>query len=208
MKKLLILFLVIAAGWQPASGQNAFGVKAGIQAADHAKVFTPPDAEPQDQLTKPYAGYGVGVFFKARLGKQWAFAAETNFSVIGSRTQYTTPSQVMNPDGKTHYYNDKIGYIEVPLTVQYRVGKLYAGIGPSVAYKLFSKMTNFEDRTYETTFYKKLDAAANILAGYQLTERWDVNLRYSHGLLNIHENNVFMETKNRFLNVSVLYTLK
>lgn len=208
MKKLLLLFLVVAAGRQPASGQSAFGLKAGIHAADHAKVFTGMDSEPEDLPTRPYLGYGVGVFFKAKLNRQWALSAETNFSVIGSRTQYTVPGQVQNPDGKTRYFNDKIGYIEVPLTVQYQAGKLYGGIGPSVAYKLFSKMTQFEGQTYETTYYKKLDAAANILAGYQLSEQWDVNLRYSHGVLNIHENDVFMDTKNRFLNVSVLYTLK
>ena len=170
--------------------------------------MTPQNATPQLHETKPLWGYQFGVFYKAKVNSTWAISAETNFSLVGSRTQYLTEEQILNPDGVIHYFNDKIGYIEVPVTLQYTLNKLYFGAGPGIAFKVFSKITNFENSTYKTPYYKTLDFSANVLMGYELAKKWDVNLRYSYGLLNIHEDNIYVKTKNRFFNLSLLYSLK
>jgi len=209
MKKILLLLITASALRQNAFCQNILGFKAGLNLANQAKNFTTPqNPTPQPNKTKPLWGYQFGVFYKAKMNNHWAFSAETNFSLIGSKAEYLTEEQILNPDGTTHYYNDKIGYIEIPLTLQYKLNRLYFGAGPAIAFKVFSKITNFENSTYKTPYYKTLDASANVLTGYQLSKKWDLNFRYSYGLLNIHEDNIYVKTKNRFFNLSVLYSLK
>ncbi len=209
MKKIFVLFITLTSFAQNSFCQNIFGLKAGVNLSNQAKTFTTPqDPTSQRNETKPLWGYMFGVFYKAKMNNTWAISAETNFSLVGSRTQYLTEEQILNPDGVTHYYNDKIGYIEVPLTLQYSLNKLYFGAGPSISFKVFSKITNFENRTYKTPYYKTLDFSANVLMGYQLAKKWNVNFRYSYGLLNIYEDNLYVKTKNRFFNLSLLYSLK
>jgi Outer membrane protein beta-barrel domain len=209
MKKIFVLFITLTAFAQNSFCQNIFGLKAGVNLSNQAKTFTTPqDPTSRSNETKPLWGYMFGVFYKVKMNNTWAISAETNFSLVGSGTQYLTEEQILNPDGITHYYNDKIGYIEVPLTLQYKLNKLYFGAGPAIAFKVFSKITNFENSTYKTPYYKTLDFSANVLMGYQLAKKWDVNFRYSYGLLNIYEDNMYVKTKNRFFNLSLLYSLK
>jgi hypothetical protein len=209
MKKIFVLIIALSAFGHNAFCQNTFGLKAGVNLSNQAKTFTTPqNPTPQPNKTKPLWGYMFGVFYKAKVNKNWAIAAETNFSLVGSKTQYLTEEQILNPDGVTHYCNDKISYIEVPLSLQYNLNKLYFGAGPGIVFKVSSRLTNFENSTYKTPYYKTLDLSANVLMGYQLAKKWDVNFRYSYGLLNIHEDNMYIKTKNRFFNLSVLYSFK
>jgi hypothetical protein len=81
-------------------------------------------------------------------------------------------------------------------------------MGPSVGFKIFSKLTNFENRTYDIYYYRTIDAAGNILAGYTVSIKFDVNVRYTHGLVNIYEEPGYAMTKNTLVNLSILYSLK
>ena len=83
--------------------------------------------------------FGAGVFYKAALKTGWILTAGLNFFVVGTRNKFVTENMLLNPDGKTHYYKDKIGYIEFPVLLQYNTGKLYVGFGPGIALKLFQK---------------------------------------------------------------------
>lgn len=209
MKKIFLSLLIMVAFEQSAISQSSFGLKAGANLSDQEKKFrTPLNPATQTQQTKPLFGYQFGVFYKVKKTPNLILSAEANFSLVGSRTLYVTEEQILNPDSITHYYHDKIGYIEVPLTLQYNFADLYFGAGPSIAFKFFSKITNFEGRSYNTPYYKTIDAAANVLAGCSILKKLDLNLRYSFGLVNIHEDHNYVKTKNRFLNLSVLYSLK
>jgi hypothetical protein len=66
--------------------------------------------------------------------------------------------------------------------------------------KLFSKLTHFENSTYTIPRYQTMDAAGNLLAGYTVAHKVDVNIRYSHGLMNLYRDPGFAKTKNRFFN--------
>lgn len=209
MKYLFFLIISTLLIGQYAISQNIFGLKAGLNLSNQKKTFsTPQNPSTQTQNTKELLGYQFGVFYKIKINEKLVFSTEVIFSEIGSKTPYTTEQQVLNPDGIQHYFNDKMGYIEIPLSLQYTLNKLYFGIGPSIAFKVFSKITNFETETYNTAYYKTLDATGNILAGCKFSKKIDLNLRYSYGLLNVHEDNNYVTTKNRFLNLSFLYSLK
>jgi hypothetical protein len=147
-------------------------------------------------------GYQFGVFYKTLLSKNLSLSVEPAFSVIGSSMT------LIGSDGDSYDTDEKLGYIELPLTFQYSLKKVYFGVGPSMGLKLFSKLSGFENRTFDITSYKSMDAAGNILVGYSLSDKIDLNARYSHGLINIIKNIGYAETKNRFFNFSVLFYLK
>jgi hypothetical protein len=150
-------------------------------------------------------GYQFGAFYKKRLHSQLLISTEANFSLLGSKTRYVTEQQLLNPDGKNHYYNEKVGYIQVPVSLQLALNRIYFGAGPSVGIRLFSKITNFDNRSYNVPFYRTMDAAANILAGYTVSNKMAVDVRYSHGLVNVYKEHSYYKTKNRFFNISLLY---
>ena len=201
MNKNLLLSIVIAVFSNIANGQSHFGIKGGVNLANQVKTITFPQGPATTQDTKPFVGYQVGGFYKAKLHERLWIAAEANFSVIGSGMT------LMTPDGQTHDAHEKLGYIDIPLTLQYKIGKLYFGAGPGVGFKVFSKIANFENRSFDIPYYRSIDATGNVLAGYSVAKRLDVNLRYSHGFMDIYEDPGYGETKNRFFNLSLLYFL-
>lgn len=208
MKKIFLFPIIFTLSTQCGISQHILGLKTGLNLSNQLKTFSTtisPSASKQE--TKPFWGYQFGAFYKKYLNKKWVISAETNFSLIGSKTLYLTEQQIINPDGVPHYYNDKTGYIEVPVSLQYHFNNLYFGAGPTIAFNVFSKITNFENRTYKNPNYRMLDVATNFLAGYKISKKMDINLRYNYGLINVHKSLDFPEVKNRFINLSLLYSL-
>lgn len=185
-----------------AKSQSRFGIKAGFNLANQSKIISIPQLPSIQQNTKTLIGYQFGVFYKTLLSKNLSLSVEPAISVIGSSMT------LIGSDGDSYDTDEKLGYIELPLTFQYAIKKLYFGLGPSMGLKLFSKLSGFENRTFDITNYKSMDAAGNILVGYSLSDKIDLNARYSHGLINIIKNIGYAETKNRFFNFSVLFYLK
>jgi hypothetical protein len=202
MNKIVLLIIGIAIVGCTARSQTLFGLKAGLNLANQVKTISIPQVPSIKQDTKPFVGYQLGAFYKTRLYKRFSVSAEANFSVIGSGMT------LMTADGKSHNTNEKLGYIELPLLLQYSIDKIYFGLGPSVGFKMFSKLTNFENSTYTIPQYQTMDAAGNLLAGYTVGSNVDVNVRYSLGLVNIYANPGYAKIKNRFFNLSILYSLK
>lgn len=203
-RNILLLFAFFLIGLNAIS-QNTLGLKAGINWAYQTNLFTSTTLPRRTMQTKPLLGYHFGIFYKAKISKKLAFSTEANFSLVGAKDLY----QSLPLDGDTafvtHYYNNKIGNIEVPLMIQYNLNRIYVSAGPSLSLKLFSKSM----LSNNTLYYKSFDVAGNLLAGYHVSKKWDVNLRYSYGLLNINKDPAIAATKkNRYLSLSLLYALK
>jgi len=202
MNKTSLLIIGMLLFGYAARSQSYFGIKTGLNLANQVKTISIPQVSTTRKDTKPLVGYQLGVFYKTKLNKHLSISAETNFSVIGSRMILVTS------DGKSYDTNEKLGYMELPLTLQYSFNKLYFGAGPSIGFKLFSTHTDLENRTFNIPYYKTIDAAGNLLAGYTISSKVDVNVRYSYGLVNIHDDPEYAKTKNSFFNLSILYCLK
>lgn len=200
-KKLFCLFVVLLFTYT-AESQSVFGVKAGVNLANQMKTISIPQVPATSEKTDPVTGYQLGFFYKKQLFKGIKFSAETNFSLIGSSSKLVAPSLTV------YYTKEKLGYLDVPLTLQFFLHKFYIGIGPAIGFKLFSKLKGFEDKTFDISHYRTPDVSGTALAGVSLTQRWDANVRYSHGLTNIYKDPGGAVTKNRFFNFSVLYRLK
>lgn len=201
MNKTFLLLLTLLALCSTAASQSRFGLKAGVNIANQDKTFAAPQVPSHKTNTRPYAGYQLGAFYKAKLYGPLGVSVEPAFSVIGSGMT------LVSPDGKSYDAHEKLGYIELPVLVQYRVKKGYLGAGPSAGLMVLSKLTGFEDRSFDISYYRKTDVAANVLAGYSVREKLDINVRYSYGLMNLYEGG-YSTAKNRFVNLSVLYSFK
>lgn len=202
MKKTSLLVFGLLLFVYGARSQSRVGLKAGLNLANQTKTMSIPQVPTTKQNTDALVGYQFGVLYKTVLSKNLSLSAEPAFSAIGSSMT------LVAPDGKSYDTNEKLGYIELPVTLQYAFNKLYFGAGPSVGLKIFSKISGFENRTFDITSYKSIDAAGNVLAGYGLSNKIDINARYSHGFINIIKDPGYAKTKNRYFNLSVLYYLK
>lgn len=202
MNKTFIFVIAIVLISYHADSQSRYGLKAGINVANQLKVFPIPEDPNYKPDTQPLLGQVLGVYYKTKPHKGFLLSAELNFSSIGAR------EHIMYTNGTDFFINEKIGYIEIPLTLQYLTKEIYFGFGPSIGYEMFTKQTYSNNRSASNfSFYQNLDAASNFIAGYSLSSRIDLNVRYSHGHLNINKV-IEGKTKNRFFNLSVLYALK
>lgn len=202
MKKISLLVFGLSLFVYGAKSQSRIGLKAGFNLANQTKTTAIPQVPATKQNTEALVGYQFGVFYKTMLSKNLFLSAEPTFSVIGSSMT------LVASDSKSYDTDEKLGYIEFPLTLQYSFNKLYFGAGPSVGLKIFSKLSGFENKTFDITNYKSIDAAGNILVGYGLSNKIDLNARYSHGLMNIIKDPGYAKTNNRFFNLSILFYLK
>ena len=161
MNKILVLAIGMFVFCSVSKSQSTFGFKAGVNLANQKQAIPWWDGgTPMPVETKPFLGYQVGTFYKTQILNRLWFSGEVNFSVIGS-------SKKMAGEGNTIYDgHEKLGYLELPLTIQYKIGKFYLGAGPSVSLKLFARNTKVGGNTYELPFYKALDAGANVLTEY------------------------------------------
>src|SRR4051794_28454145 len=125
-------------------------------------------------------GYQFGVFYKTSPNKKWKVYSELNYSLIGSKIPYLSRSDAADTEYTVLNHNHVISYLEVLIGVQYDIHHFYVALGPSVAFRLFSKLVNVG----KTTGYKAVDMSANLLTGYKITKKFDLNIRYSYGLLN------------------------
>ena len=196
---------------QCAISQNSIGIKAGLNVSGLQRKFTPDKGVGTEDL-KPLLGYQFGLFYKVSVNSKWSVSSEVNFSLVGAKFPYSIDNGFDTSNAE--YRNNGIGYLEVPIIVQYNIHKFYVGIGPGVAFHLFS---NGSDSGSYTTNHKTVDLSANAVAGYKITKKVHLNLRYSYGLMNIVKDdfknlggsyNTEVSLKNRFFNVSLLYSLK
>lgn len=185
-----------------AKSQSHFGIKAGVNLANQLKTISISQGPSTTQSTTTFVGCQAGAFYKIQLQQRLWLSAEANYSVIGSS------AMLVGSYDMGYNTHEKLGYIEVPFTLQYKYEKIYVGAGAGVGFKLFSKLKGFENRDYDITNYKTLDAAAIVLAGYSVCKKLDVNVSYNHGIMNLYKNPGYGVAKNRFFNFSVLYALK
>ncbi len=118
----------------------------------------------------------------------------------------------MGIEGKT-----TLSYIELPVNFIYKPelgeGRMILGFGPYAAYGIGGKAkiddsesdVAFGDEPWET---KRFDAGANLLAGYEFSNKLSFQLNAGLGLVNINnraENDSKSTTKNTGFGVSLGY---
>lgn len=195
---ILFLFAFFLIG-QNANSQNILGFKAGLNLAHQTFTSSSSSGGTQTQQTKSLIGYRFGIFYKAKIEKRLSFSTEANLSIIGAKQLYVF---LNNGSLSEQYVNDRVGYVEVPLLIQYDLKRFYISAGPAISFKLFSQSS----LPNNTLYYKSVDVAGVLLGGCRLSKKWDINFDYSYGVVNINKY-TGTTRNNKYYSLSLLYTL-
>lgn len=173
MKKAIItgisLLIVISSFAQQSP---SFGVKGGIQFSN--MNF--------DHSSGNRAGFHLGGFVNLPVNEAISIQGELLYSSQGHRFDDT-------PD----YINDRniVSYLNIPVLLRYTfAGSLYAeaGLQPGLLLSAHEKWeeteTGEKDSDNFAEYLKKFDVGIGGGAGYRITPRLDISLRYMYGLVN------------------------
>lgn len=209
MKLFSTIILFILAISTNAIGQTKYGFMIGGNLSDQFKRSYPVGLPSAKIETKILPGLQAGIFLKQDINSKWAFETAIQFITVASRTKYTRTDFIVNEDGSitgptTGYFNDRICKIEIPAILQYRIGKLYAGLGPSVGIIVSSMIHDYQNNSFKN--YNSIDFGGNAIIGYSFSKKAGTYINYNYGLLDIDKND-HATVKNRSLAISFTYLL-
>jgi hypothetical protein len=204
--------MVIALGLSAASyAQTTFGVRAGV----NFQNLNGEAANGDDLENKLKTGFHAGVNAEIPVGTDFYLQPGLLFSTKGAKFE--------GSDTKLN-----LSYLELPINFIYKpalgTGRLVMGFGPYVGYALGGqiKPENGDDVDIEfeneitvvqansgTPYFKRFDAGANLLFGYEFANKFSVQLNAGLGLVNINPDieslDTDAKTKNTGFGVSVGY---
>lgn len=204
-------FLLAIAGYSQA-GRPSFGVRAGINFQNlNGKQG---DGDQLKNDLKP--GFNVGVNAELPVAPDFYLQPGLLFSTKGARQD----NAFGNEDAKI-----KLSYLEVPVNLLYKPllgqGRLLLGFGPYIAYAIGGEYELGDASTdikwaneisgaqAMDPYFKRLDAGANLLFGYELSSKLSAQLNAQLGLLKINPRIMGQDnestTKNTGFGVSVGY---
>jgi hypothetical protein len=145
-------------------------------------------------------GFNIGINAEIPVAPQFYFQPGLLFSVKGAKSKEVIL-------GETYKGKIIISYLELPLNFLYKpmlgTGHLLLGFGPYVALGVGGKVKNKGGGSSETTsikfknivkpidaddvvYLRPLDAGANMLAGYEFSSKFSVQLNVQLGLTKIN----------------------
>lgn len=193
------------------SGGTTFGLRAGVNFQNLNGKFAGNDLD-----YKLKTGFHVGVNAEIPLADEFYIQPGLLFSTKGANWDD-------NNDTKTN-----ISYLELPVNFLYKpvlgTGKLLLGFGPYAGYAIGGKVKSDNgdtDLEFESELsqaqalqylrtYRRFDFGANLLAGYEFSNKFSVQLNAQLGLTNISPeiagtDSDDYKTKNTGFGVSVGY---
>lgn len=220
MKKNILIVVTLLSSLT-LCGQVRWGVKAGFSGGNMR-------LKDQTQMTlfhdRMLAAYHAGVLTDIPLAKSFAVQPALLYSVKGTKTiDAFTTGMGNNEEATTRY---RYNYLELPVNFLYKGeagrGKVFAGLGPYVAYGIGGKVTykgysagtkksrqikfDGEDNTsnLEELHANAIDAGVNLLAGYEFKNGLLFSINYTSGFLDVSASDRTLE-KHRYFGVSVGY---
>ncbi len=191
MKAIKISFLLGAVMLVATSvqAQVSFGVRAGVNLSN----INGKDAADDKLSNKLLPGFNAGVNVEIPIADQFYLQPGLLFTTKGTKWEDT--------DVKSN-----IGYVELPINLIFKpelgAGKMLLGFGPYVAYGVTGKVSDdndsekikFESKSsavdYATSgavvgMVKPFDAGANVLVGYEFSNKLSAQLNAGLGLVNM-----------------------
>ncbi|HEY9364432.1 MAG TPA: porin family protein [Chitinophagaceae bacterium] len=196
----MALFAVITQAQTPAT----FGIRAGVNFQNVNGENT--NGDKLDNKIK--TGFNAGITADIPVAPDFYFQPGLLYSAKGAKLENTD-------DGKL-----SLNYVELPLNFLYKpvlgTGKLLMGFGPYLAYGIGGKVENagleadvkFKKEAgneANTVYYKPLDAGANLLFGYEFSNKVSAQLNAQLGLVNINAYDNDAKYKNTGFGVSLGY---
>lgn len=178
------------------SGGTKFGLRGGVNFQNINGKDEDGNKLAYDMLT----GFNIGINAEIPVAPQFYFQPGLLFSVKGAKSKEVIL-------GETYKGKIIISYLELPLNFLYKpmlgTGHLLLGFGPYVALGVGGKVKNKGGGSSETTsikfknivkpidaddvvYLRPLDAGANMLAGYEFSSKFSVQLNVQLGLTKIN----------------------
>lgn len=165
-----------------AQAKTTFGIRAGV----NFQNLNGKDINGDNRDNKLKTGFNAGVNAEIPVGIDFYLQPGLLFSTKGAKYDLVGG----NSDASTN-----LSYLELPVNFLYKPelgkGRMLLGFGPYAAYaiggksKIGSAETDIEfgDQDGET---KRFDAGANLLAGYEFSNKLSFQLNAGLGLINIY----------------------
>lgn len=214
MKKMVLTAGVISAfAWSAAAQQTQVsmvrtdGTSVGIHAGVNMFNINGKNAVGTELDNKLKTGFSAGVNVAIPLGSGFYVQPGVDFTQKGTETEN---------DIKT-----TLNYIDIPINFVYKPilgsGNLVLGFGPYLGFGVSGKVKNANGTTSDvefkdeydpglpgtTTQLRRSDAGANLLAGYEFSNKLSVNLKAQLGLKDINPDvpdNSSVNDQTRFRN--------
>ena len=190
-KKLLVLGAAAFIGGAPLmaqmtanAGRTTFGLRAGV----NFSTFNGDDGAGNDLENKIATGFHAGLNAEIPVGTGSYLQPGVLFSTKG--TEYQSGAEAT------------LSYVEIPVNFVYKpvvgTGNMLLGFGPYVAFGVGGNFENangansdveFENEVSNpragVAYFKKTDAGANLLAGYEFANKLSFQINAQLGLVNI-----------------------
>jgi hypothetical protein len=225
-KHLLIIILSGLFVSNIAAQKVKIGIVAGPAISSKVKTSTTSVSSgdsSRDRISSPKSSFSFfgGVVAAIPVSKNIIFKPQLQYIVKGWRIEY---DRLYRED-----YNTKLvsHWIELPLNFVYTVpaknGRFFIGLGPYVSCALSGKVNDSREGRDKTIEFKKndssnttvtanrIDAGANIIAGYEFRNGLFISLNYSRGFIDFRNdaNEITNpQNKNRVAGLGIGYMFK
>jgi hypothetical protein len=192
MKKLILSGVLAIGTMLAVQAQNVkFGVKGGLNIS---KLTAFDDA-------KTLAGFNVGGLINIGLNESWAIQPELLYSAQGTKTSTSILWGLGNVASTT-----KLGYVNVPVMVQYSiVPAFYVEAGPQLGILTSAKLRINDHTTDIKDDMKSIDFGVGFGFGYKFDMGLGIGGRYNFGLTNVYDADNF-DHKNSVAQIDLFYT--
>lgn len=200
---LLALVTMVATSVQ---AQVSFGIRGGVNFSN----INGKDAADDKLENKLIPGFNAGVNVEIPVADEFFVQPGLLFSTKGTKW-----------DGSGNV-KTTLGYIELPVNFLYKpdlgAGKMLLGVGPYVAYgvtgkikgdnnldekvKFKKEITVLEAATNGAVYSKPFDAGANVLVGYEFSNKLSAQLNAGLGLVDIRTDVEGVSTKANYKNTT------
>jgi opacity protein-like surface antigen len=169
-----------------AQAKTTFGIRAGV----NFQNLNGKDRNDEKLDNKLKTGFNAGVNAEIPVGIDFYLQPGLLFSTKGAKYEISGPTNGSTIDVKTN-----LSYLELPINFIYKPelgqGRMILGFGPYAAYAIGGKNKvgdakediEFGDQPDEI---KRFDAGANLLAGYEFSNKLSFQLNAGLGLVNIN----------------------
>ena len=190
MKRMLMVASAIALTVM-ASAQTTEGTSFGFKAGVNFQNLTGKDVNGDKLDNKLKAGLALGVNAQIPVATDLYIQPGVEFNQKGAKSN----------DGN---YTTSLSYIDIPVSLVYKpmlgTGRLILGFGPYVGFGVGGKVKGggstadvkfdnditISDFNTGNAYFKRMDAGANFLAGYEMSSKLSLQLNAQLGLVKIN----------------------
>ncbi|HEX8426877.1 porin family protein [Hymenobacter sp.] len=190
----LLLCWLVATMSSARAQRPQVGFKAGLTTSTCSDV-----PNPENQW-----GLVAGIFLRQKLGKHLALQPELQYEQRGVRTTQEGRRGFEGSDGLYYRHaQTRLHYLSLPVLVRGQLGKFFALAGPQLGFLAAARQQStteyifFNDRyprpfppsesTKSTAPYRRWELGYAVGAGYALSNRLAVEVRYTAGLTDIYK---------------------